>query len=245
MNKQFSGYETIASGYSNNMYLPRAPLDEWTLDELRRALCAKANGDVLACEECENRCRYGRRIVELLKPVEMEKVEKPAINLAKSKGGKKTGAARHEKSENAYLQAIASGNPKQWFIDHGRDVRNGMVRMKQRFPGMTAEEAKARLAVKGIAVECEKVEPVKVTVKNPAPVVKPEPVKTAPAGVGLRVSAVQGKVLNYRIGEHVMWISMPDGCKELGIKNVDKLDELCNEIRAAFEMLGGGKNAAD
>ena len=235
MNKQFSGYETIASGYSNNMYLPRVPLDEWTLDELRRALCARANGDVLACEECENRCRYGRRIVELLKPVEMEKEEKPV-------GIYRAVDARHEKSENAYLQAIASGNPKQWFADHGRDVRNGMTRMKQRFPGMTAEEAKARLAVKGIAVECEKVEPVKVTLKNPAPVVKTEPVKTAPAGVGLRVSAVQGKVLNYRIGEHVMWISMPDGCKELGIKNVDKLDELCNEIRAAFEMLGAGEN---
>lgn len=238
MNKQFSGYETIASGYSNNMYLPRAPLNEWTLDELRRALCARANGDVLACEECENRCRYGRRIVELLKPVEMERMEKPVSIL-------RAHDARHEKSENAYLQAIASGNPKQWFIDHGRDVRNGMVRMKKRFPGMTADEARARLAAKGVAVECEKVEPVRVTLKNPAPVVKPEPVKTAPAGVGLRVSAVQGKVLNYRIGEHVMWISMPDGCKELGIKNVDKLDELCNEIRAAFEMLGVGKNAAD
>lgn len=235
MNKQFSGYETIASGFSNNMYLPRVPLNEWSLDELRRALCAKANGDVLACEECENRCRYGRRIVELLKPVEMERVEKTAsIRIAVN--------ARREKSENAYLQAIASGNPEQWFVDHGRDVRNGMVRMKKRFPGMTADEAKARLAAKGIAVECAKAEPLKVTVANTRPSVEPKPVKTAPAGVGLKISAVQGKVLNYRIGEHVMWISMPEGCKELGIKNVDKLDELCNEIRAAFEMLGVGKD---
>lgn len=235
MNKQFSGYETIASGFSNNMYLPRVPLEEWSLDELRRALCAKANGDVLACEECENRCRYGRRIVELLKPVEMEKVEKTAsIRIAC--------AARHEKSENAYLQAIASGNPEQWFIDHGRDVRNGMTRMKKRFPGMTADEARARLAAKGIAVECAKAEPLKAVAANTRPSVEPEPVKTAPAAVRLKVSAVQGKVLNYRIGEHVMWISMPEGCKELGIKNVDKLDELCNEIRAAFEMLGAGKD---
>lgn len=233
MNKQFSGYETVASGFTNNMYLPRVPLEEWSLDELRRALCAKANGDVLACEECENRCRYGRRIVELLKPVEMEKEEKSTILHAIN--------ARHEKSENAYLQAIASGNPEQWFIDHGRDVRNGMVRMKKRFPGMTADEAQARLAAKGIAVECAKAEPLKVTAANTRHSVEPEPVKPAPvANNKLKIAAVDGEYFNYRRTEDGVCLARKEGGIVMVLTNVNAI---CAEIRAAFEMMGGRSEA--
>ena len=71
----FNGFETMASGYTNGLYLPTKPLDEWNIDECRRALCKHANADVMRCLECESQCRYGKRIAVLLAPP--EKAENP------------------------------------------------------------------------------------------------------------------------------------------------------------------------
>jgi len=218
---QFSGFEDVADGFSRNLYLPRRPVDEWSLDECRRALCAKANGDVLACEKCETKCRYGRRIVELLKPAEVEKEKAFMDNI------KKAIAARERNSKIKFLSAIASGNPRKWFEENGMSARNAMTRVKQEYGGVTQEEARKRLAEMGVEVKQEA-----------KPEAKPEPIQpqqeTAKPATGLKVMTLQGEFFQYGKIEDGMYLRFREG----GVM-VKDVDALCAEIRAAFAMMGG------
>lgn len=45
---------------TRGLYVPEnKPLKYWTNEELRRALCPKANGRVEACRECKGKCIFG------------------------------------------------------------------------------------------------------------------------------------------------------------------------------------------
>lgn len=52
---------------TENMYLPsQVPVEEMSLSEARRGLCARAMGSTAACRSvCGALCRFGRRVVEL------------------------------------------------------------------------------------------------------------------------------------------------------------------------------------
>ena len=95
----FNGCETMASGYTNGLYLPTKPLDEWNIDECRRALCRQANGDVMRCLECESPCRYGRRIAVLLAPPPVEKTEEKSADERLREGRKKGAEMMRRKGE--------------------------------------------------------------------------------------------------------------------------------------------------
>ena len=214
------------------------PLEEMSLDELKRVLCGKANGDVLACESCESKCKFGRRITELLQPVEAQESQQKNENRVQNyrKLGLKNGMMRHEKSENAYLHAIASGNPKQWFIDHGRHVGNGMTRMRKRFGNMTAEEAKERLAAKGggddILVPAKKPEQT-----HPADTEKARPVESAPVAPvcnTLKIVVVRGRCFTYERDDENLVITVGESSVKIPFGDVDVL---CAEIKRAAAMM--------
>lgn len=213
------------------------PVEQMSLEEAKRGMCAAAGNDVLKCESCLAKCKFGRRIVELLKPVPKEE----------KRGQKETAGApwrvRHEKSENAYLQAIASGDPRQWFIDNGRDVRNGMVRLKQRSGDMTPEEARKRLAEKTNA------EDVLVPAAKPKAKAMAETrnasdeIANMPSSshstvfkAKLRVSAVDGEYFNYSLYCGQMKMTSGQGTV---LVNVGDIAAMCAEIVQAAEMLGG------
>ncbi len=259
----FNGYETMASGYTNGMYLPNKPLDEWNIDECRRALCKHANGDVMRCLECESPCRYGRRIAVLLAPPEK-------ATDVKQKMGEAGRTARKRKSEIKFLQMIASGNPKAYLEAHGMEIRNNMDRVKRLYAGVTQEEARKRLAEMGVEVEgvlgalvaepvqeqatiaeateqAERaidklteavaeysqiaVEEEETVDKLPEP--KPEPVKNE--GVKLLINSLSGKYFMYtrEAGKIEIYIDPNPVC----IASADDVDEICAEIKAAFEMM--------
>lgn len=150
----FNGFETMASGYTNDLYLPSKPLDEWNIDECRRALCKQANGDVMHCLECESPCRYGRRIAVLLAPPE-KAGEETKVNAtdAKRKNLVSARAARKRNSEIKFMQMIASGNPKAYLEAHGMEIRNNMGRLKTLYKDVTQEEARKRLADMSVEVD--------------------------------------------------------------------------------------------
>lgn len=150
----FNGYESMASGYTNGLYLPSKPLDEWNIDECKRALCRQANGDVMHCLECESPCRYGKRIAVLLAPTEKagEETKENATDV-KKKRGEAGCTARKRKSEIKFLQMIASGNPKAYLEAHGMEIRNNMDRVKRLYAGVTQEDARKRLAEMGVEVD--------------------------------------------------------------------------------------------
>ena len=52
---------------TENMYLPsQVPVEEMSLSEARRGLCARAMGSTAACRSgCGALCRFGRRVMEL------------------------------------------------------------------------------------------------------------------------------------------------------------------------------------
>lgn len=223
-----------------NMYINEdKPIDQMSLDELQRVLCGKANGDVLACEACETKCKFGRRIVELLKPVEKQfievnqEVEHKTEDQALSGRGKKTGAIKREAADVAYLQAIASGNPVQWFIDNGRDVRNCKYRMKQRFGNMTAEEARERLVAKGIETTEEPnkkvvIDPLELITVTPAS----EPVEHACSK--LKIAALDGEFCHYSRKGNAVCINFLD--MSINIK-FDEINAFCEEVKSAAELL--------
>lgn len=231
MNKQFSGYETVASGFTNNMYLPKVPLDQWSLDECRRALCAKAKGDVLFCEGCENKCRYGKRIVELLKPVEIEGEQNVSVNARARK-------AKADK-EKRYLEAIASGNTTRWAKEHGyKSAYDFTYQAKKTFPGMTIEQARKRLADMGDSIPA-KVDPVAVEVAacDLQMLELPEAVKPAPVVSNrLKIAAVDGEYFNYRRTEDGICLARKEGGIVMVLTDVNAI---CAEIRAAFEIMEG------
>ena len=52
---------------TENLYLPsQVPVEEMSLSEARRGLCARAMGSTAACRSgCGAVCRFGRRVMEL------------------------------------------------------------------------------------------------------------------------------------------------------------------------------------
>lgn len=248
----FNGYETMASGYTNGLYLPSKPLDEWNIDECRRALCRQANGDVTHCLECENKCRYGRRIEVLLAPVEqvVDRADEKAMDSERKRVDAMV-AARKRKSKIKFMQMIASGNPKAFLEAHGMEVRNNLARVKKTYADVTAEEARKCLAEMGVEVEgvlgalveqpvqeqatiAAEVE--KVFYKLPAPKtepVKPEPVE--PAGVKLKINTLSGEWFSYKrtVANGGIGIELNTAC----IATSDDVDALCAEIKAAFAMM--------
>lgn len=248
MNKRypFNGFETMASGYTNGLYLPSKPLDEWNIDECRRALCKHANGDVMRCLECESPCRYGKRIAVLLAPVEKtedQETEQPAA--AKSKRGVASAAARKRKAEIKFLQMIASGNPKAYLEAHGMEVRNNMSRLRSLYKGVAPEEARKRLAEMGVEVDgvlgalvTEPVQEKHTNTTQPAVIPEPEPVKpepVKPADVKLKINTLSGEWFRYTrtVDNAGIDIELNTVC----IATADDVDALCAEIKAAFAMM--------
>lgn len=241
----FNGFESMASGYTNGLYLPNKPLDEWNIDECKRALCRQANGDVMRCLECENPCRYGKRIAVLLAPTEKvaeQADEKPTT--AKSKRGAASAAARKRKAEIKFLQIIASGNPKAYLEAHGMEVRNNMSRIRTVYKDVTQEDARKHLAEMGVEVEGI----LGALVTQPAqeqPAIaaevekvfdklseqKPEPVKNE--DVKLRIHSVRGKYGFYTRNGNGISIDPPPAY----IATADEVDVICAEIKAVFEMM--------
>ena len=242
----FNGYEAMASGYTNELYLPSKPLEEWNIDECRRALCRQANGDVMRCLECESPCRYGKRIAVLLAPVaQVEDQTDEKTTTAKSKRGAASAAARKRKAEIKFLQMIASGNPKAYLEAHGMEIRNNMDRVKKLYKGVTPEEARKRLAEMGVEVDgvlgALVTQPVQeqptiaaevVTVFDKLPEPKPEPVKNE--DVKLNVLSIWGKWFLYNRKEGVYMDIVPNPERMPTLADVD---EICAEIKAAFEMM--------
>ena len=266
----FNGYETMASGYTNGLYLPNKPLDEFNIDECRRALCRQANGDVMRCLECENKCRYGRRIEVLLAPVETvedqtEKTDEKNVERTK-KARAKSNTIRMRKAAIKYLRAIASGDPKAYLEAHGMEIRNNMSIIRNRYKGVTPEEARKRLAEMGADVEEAQEMPVSATetpAEQPAqaiadkspeecetptiPVKMPaSPIKEARtevyepvAGVRLQIHTLKGDWFTYTRGiDGLMDIEPNTLCSVTTIADVEAI---CAEIKAAFEMMGGIK----
>lgn len=243
----FNGYETMASGYTNGLYLPTKPLEEWNIDECRRALCRQANGDVMHCLECESPCRYGKRIAVLLAPPEKagDSTNKKATG-AKRKAVDAMVASRKRNSEIKFLQMIASGNPKAYLEAHGMEVRNNLARVRTLYKDVTQEEARKRLAEMGVEVDgvlgALVAQPVQeqatmaVEVKkvfDKLPEQKPEPVKRE--GAKLRVNMLDGEYFRYTraAGNAGIDIELNTAC----IATSDDVDALCAEIKAAYAMM--------
>lgn len=214
---------------TERMYLDKdKSVEELSLDELRMALCGKANGDVLACESCEAKCKFGRRIVELLKPVEMERTEK---KMDRTKAVEAMNAKRTQKSTKAYLSAIASGEPLQWFVDNGYEPKNAMHRLRKNYGDMTQDEAVRRLAEMGVELD-SKPEPVQeVPAVAAVPVAAPHPVQKAK----LKVSAVDGEYFNYSL--YCGQLKMTSGQGSI-LVNAGDIAAMCAEIAQAAEMMG-------
>lgn len=245
----FNGCETMASGYTNGLYLPTKPLDEWNIDECRRALCRQANGDVMRCLECESPCRYGKRIAVLLAPPEKaeDSTDEKATDV-KRKRVEAMVATRKRNSEIKFLQMIASGNPKAYLEAHGMEVRNNMDRVRKLYKDVTQDEARKRLAEMGVVVDgvlgalvtkpaqeqpaiAAEVEEVVEKQPEPKPESKPEPVKNE--DVKLRIHSLSGKYGFYtRSGNGISIAPTPTY-----IATADDADEICAEIKAAFEMM--------
>lgn len=262
----FNGYETMASGYTNGLYLPNKPLDEWNIDECRRALCRQANGDVMRCLECENKCRYGRRIEVLLAPVETvedQADEQPAKK--KNMRGVKSGEVKKRAAEIKYLRIIASGDPKAYLEAHGMEIRNNMSRIRIAYKDVTPEEARKRLAEMGADVEETQEMPVNATEtpaeqpeqanpdKSPAECETPaSPLETAESPIKEARTEVYEPVAGVRLRIHTLkgdWFKYTDTVDGMAIypvgicaaKTIADVEAICAEIKAAFEMMGGIK----
>ena len=238
----FNGYESMASGYTNGLYLPSKPLDEWNIDECKRALCRQANGDVMRCLECESPCRYGKRIAVLLAPP--EKAEERSADERLREGRKKGAEMMRRKGEIKFLQMIASGNPKAYLEAHGMEIHNNMYKVKKLYKDVTQEEARKRLAEMGVEVDgvlgalvaqpaqeqptiAAEVE--EVFDKLPEP--QPEPVKNE--DVKLRIHSMSGKYGLYTRKGNAICIDPTPAY----VATADDVDAICAEIKAAFEMM--------
>ena len=122
---------------------PAKPLQDLTLEEIKRkyiAMCAKANGQISVCSTCLGPCEYGKRAIELLaNEVTEDKV--PLYNgmtlverakqenlrrrqkLEQEKESKENTVQKKSKDNRLYIkdwysQAIASGDPIKWAMEH-------------------------------------------------------------------------------------------------------------------------------
>lgn len=254
----FNGFESMASGYTNGMYLPPKPVSEMNIDECRRGLCGRANGDVMACLDCENKCKFGRRIEELLTPVETaeEQTAEAAADQAEEKPDEKSGKrdswrgqANKRKAEIKFLRIVASGNPKAYLEAHGMEIRNNMSKVRTLYKGVTPEEARKRLAEMGADVEETQGMPVNAA-ETPAEQPAQANVDKSPEERETPTSPVKtAEMVTLQIHElgarHFRYKRTEGGCVEITPNPVviaatmADIDEICAEIKAAFEMMGG------
>lgn len=254
----FNGFESMASGFTNDLYLPDRPLEEWSLEECRRAMCKRTNGDVTKCLECESRCKFGRRIVELLQPVEMEtdqpEDEAPQQEAPQKKGrGVASAEVRMRKSRIKFLTAIASGDAEAYFRAHGMELKNNLWRVKHKYNGVTAEEAQRQLAEMGVeapetqempanATETPAEQPAQVeTVNPPVEIEAPaSPVET-PKTARLQIRVLNGEYFLYvrKCDGGVDVVPNPDNFEGITLNTAADVEAICAEIKAAFEMMGG------
>lgn len=195
------------------------PVEQMSLEEAKRGMCAAAGNDVLKCESCSAKCKFGRRIVDLLKPVEKERTEK---KMDRTKAVEAMNAKRKQKSTKAYLSAIASGEPLQWFVDNGYEPKNAMVRLRKNYGDVTQDEAVRRLAEMGETVEKKPVVPVEQHVFK----------------AKLKVSAVDGEFFSYTL-ERGEKLCMTNDDADVHVP-IGDLAAMCAEIMQAVEALRAG-----
>lgn len=206
------------------------PVEQMSLEEAKRGMCAAAGNDVLKCESCSAKCKFGRRIVELLKPVEMERTEK---KMDRTKAVEAMNAKRKQKSTKAYLSAIASGEPLQWFVDNGYEPKNAMVRLRKNYGDMTQDEAVRRLAEMGILVEEQEDKP-DVVVAHDVIEATQDVVKAKP---NLRITQLAGEFFTYSLSED--GLSM-DGRAGAAYVELSKVSSMCEEIAKVAQLLKNG-----
>ena len=246
-----SMFAAVAPGYTNGLYLPAKPLEQWDLEECARALCKKSGGKVTGCMECENKCKYGRRIEEILTATAAVEEKKMRKHEFSAEARRKGAEANKRKSEIAHLRAIASGNPKAYFQTHGVNIGNGIKRLRAKYSDVTQEEAQKRLAEMGADVEEAQGMPCIHTETPAEPLTDANtdkicrnverlqaPVKM-PIRADLQIYSAFGKWFDYKRadggGMCVMQVTQVHVC------TVEDVEEICAEIKAAFEMMGGIK----
>ena len=88
------------------------PISEMNLDEVKQQLrnCGKANGDPNVCLKCMGGCAFGTRAAELMN----EKIRKSR------EYGSIGGQAMMRKTITAYQEALDSGDPLGYIINHSK-----------------------------------------------------------------------------------------------------------------------------
>lgn len=114
-------------------YYPSKPIEELDLRTLvKQYLCGKSHGLVSACKQCESKCAYGQRALDLLEgkatsspdlfvpydqtilarmKAEKEETKEEKSNPKKSEKQKKN-------MDNWYHEAMASEHPYEWVAEH-------------------------------------------------------------------------------------------------------------------------------
>ena len=105
-----------------NNYYPPKPIDELTLEELKKKYiknCAKANGNVSVCSKCETPCREGRQAIELL----AEQVNNIPLydGMTLLEKAREENRKRKEKKAKVYWpgwyeESLKSGNQIEWLM---------------------------------------------------------------------------------------------------------------------------------
>lgn len=213
---------------SEGMYInPDKPVEQMNLDELQRVLCGKANGDVLACEACESKCKYGRRIVELLEPV----ATKPD-NKAKVRGLVHCGKMRTHNAHIRYLKAIASGDVRKWMADNGYRSEQAVKNVIAFGQGMTPEDAKRRLVEMGTHDEPEATTEALVVETSAA-----EELVASVTPVSLKVALLEGKYFSYVSDIRGLKLNLNGVSIDITPEDVESI---CAEIKQAVAIMTGG-----
>ena len=79
-----------------------------SMDEIHEKLCAKSEGDPLACIDCEPKCPYGKRAVEL--------IEKETKNVSIMNKKQLCDVTRRLTAMSNYLEAMSKENPVQFIM---------------------------------------------------------------------------------------------------------------------------------
>lgn len=204
---------------------PDKPVEQMNLDELRRVLCGKANGDVLACEACESKCKYGRRIVELLEPA----APKPD-NKAKLSGLVHCGKMRTRGAHIRYLKAIASGDVKKWMVDNGYLSEQAVKNALAFGQGMTPEDAKRRLVEMGN-------EPEATTEALVVETSATEELVASATPVSLKVALLEDKYFSYVSDIRGLKLNLNGVSMDITPEDVESI---CAEIKQAVAIMTGG-----
>lgn len=144
---------------------------------------------------------------------------------------------RSQNSRRAYLSALASGNPLQWFVDNGYEPGNAMNRLRRNYADVTQEDAKHQLALMGIEVTEEMRNTQERPVAKETPVVNEthEPAHAPAVKAKLKVSAVEGEYFSYSL--YCGQLKMTSGQGTV-LVNASDIAAMCTEIAQAAEMMG-------